>query len=101
MLELAKGRDEKGKQIVSEANLLKRREPQIKITDKIAYGLGLFVENDHGIPIVHHGGNNLGFTSDMYFMPEHGVGVVMLTNAGDANALRRTVRRRLIEILFD
>jgi CubicO group peptidase (beta-lactamase class C family) len=101
MLELAKGRDEKGNPIVSDANLLKRRVPQIKITDKMAYGLGLFVENDHGIQVVHHGGNNMGFTSDMYFLPEHGVGVVMLTNAGDANAFRKAVRRRLFEVLFD
>ncbi len=101
MLELSKGRDPKGKVIVSETNLLKRREPQIKITDKESYGLGLFVENDHGIALVHHGGNNLGFTSDLYFMPEHGVGVVLLTNAGDANAFRDSVRRRVIELLFD
>lgn len=100
-LELARGRDEKGKTFLSEANLLRRREPQIKITDKSSYGLGLDVEKDHGIVVVGHGGNNIGFTADMYFMPEHDVGVVLLTNAGNANTFRGTVRRRIIELLFD
>lgn len=100
-IELAKGRDGKGKVLFSEANLLKRREPQIKITDKMSYGLGLMIENDHDLVVIHHGGNNIGFTSDMFFMPEHDVGVVLLTNAGNTNAFRGTVRRRFIEILFD
>jgi hypothetical protein len=101
LLELAKGRDTKGRQLVSEANLLVRREPQIKITDKLAYGLGLFVGDDHGVALVYHGGNNVGFTADMYFLPEHDVGVVLLANAGDANTFRRVVRRRVLELLFD
>ena len=100
-LELASGKDTRAKSIVSEANLKMRRTPQIKITDKLSYGLGLFVEQDHGVALVQHGGNNLGFTSDMYFMPDHGVGVVMLANAGGANAFRRSVRRRVMELLFD
>jgi CubicO group peptidase (beta-lactamase class C family) len=101
MLELAKGRRETGGAYVSEANLLKRRQPQVKVTDKIAYGLGLFIESDHGVPIVHHGGNTLGFTSDLFVLPESGVGVVVLTNAANANAFRRGVRRRVLELLFD
>lgn len=101
MLELAKGKDASGKEVVSEKNLLERRKPSIKITDKISYGLGLFVEEDHGLHVVHHGGNNLGFTSDMYIFPDHGVGVVMLMNAGSANTFRRVVHRRVVELLFD
>lgn len=100
-LELAKGKDPTGRVLVSETNLLERRKPQVKMGETQSYGLGLFVETDHGIPIVHHGGNTLGFTSDLYFLPEHGIGVVLLMNAGGANALRVTARRRLLELLFD
>jgi CubicO group peptidase (beta-lactamase class C family) len=100
-VELNKGKTPEGKQVVSEASLLKRREAQVKISDQLSYGLGLFVQNDHGLPVIHHGGNNLGFTSDMFFLPEQGVGVVVLTNAGAANTFRNTVKRRLVEILFD
>jgi hypothetical protein len=100
-VELAKGVGPDGKRIVSEENLMARREPQVKITDEMSYGLGLFVEMDHGVQVIHHGGNTLGFTSDMFFLPEHGVGAVVLTNAANAGALRNTVRRRLLEVLFD
>jgi CubicO group peptidase (beta-lactamase class C family) len=102
LMELANGKNARGIQVVSEANLRKRREPQVKISDKMSYGLGLFLEADHGVQVVHHGGNNLGFTTDMFFLPEHGVGVVLLSNGGGAaNALRRAVRRQVLELLFD
>src|SRR5262245_25483760 len=54
-VELGKGTRPDGKRVVSEANLLKRREPQVKVGDKTSYGLGLFVEDDHGALVVHHG----------------------------------------------
>lgn len=100
-LELAKGVTPGGKRVVSEATLLHRREPQVKLSDQASYGLGLMMLDDHGVQVVQHGGNNIGFSSDMYFLPEHGVGVVMLTNAAGANAFLAAVRRRLLELLFD
>jgi hypothetical protein len=43
----------------------------------------------------------IGFHSDMMWLPEHGVGAVILTN-GDPGWLVRTVfRRKLLEVLFD
>ncbi|MEO7111759.1 MAG: serine hydrolase domain-containing protein, partial [Polyangiaceae bacterium] len=100
-LELGKGTLD-GKQIVSSDNLMKRRTAQVKITDKMSYGLGLFVEKDHGVNVIGHGGNNLGFTSDLFFLPDSNVGLVLLTNDGaGANALRKVVRMKLLEILFD
>jgi hypothetical protein len=87
--------------VVSEAALLARREPQVRITERLAYGLGLFVEDDHGVELVHHGGNTLGFTSDLFLLPAHGLGLVLLTNAGGANAFRGAVRRRFLELVFD
>lgn len=100
-LELAGGLGPGGTRVVSEANLLRRREPQVKITDELSYGLGLFVETETGVRVVHHGGNTLGFTSDLFFLPEHGVGVVVLANAGGANTFRNVVHRRVLELLFD
>lgn len=100
-MELSHGMGPGGKRLISAENLLYRRTPQVKITDDLSYGLGLFVENDHGVPVIHHGGNTLGFTSDLFFLPEHGLGAVILTNAGGANAFRATVKRRFFEILFN
>jgi CubicO group peptidase (beta-lactamase class C family) len=99
-LELANGKVN-GTQLVSEENLLKRRQPQVKIDEDSAYGLGLFLSKSNGLVQISHGGNNLGFTSEMLFFPEHDVGVVMLSNAGSANALHGAVARYLVEVMFD
>ena len=99
--ELNKGINPDGTRVISEANLLKRRESQTKITDKISYGLGLMIEDDHGVQVVTHGGNTIGFTSQMLFLPEHNVGLVILTNGGGANLFTGAVTRRFMELLFD
>jgi len=99
-LELAKGKW-KGKQLVTEENLLHRREPQVKIDDDNSYGLGFFVSSDHGVSVLHHGGNTLGFTSDLFMLPDADIGVVVLTNGGQANDLREAIRRRFFEVMFD
>jgi CubicO group peptidase (beta-lactamase class C family) len=90
-----------GKRVVSEENLLARREPQAKIYDKAAYGLGLFLEQRNKVSLIGHGGNLYGYTSDYFFLPDHGVGMVVLTNAGSANAFRNALKRRLLEVVFD
>ena len=59
------------------------------------------MNTQYGMPVVHHGGDMIGFHSDMMWLPEHGVGAVILTN-GDPGWLVRTVfRRKLLEVLFD
>lgn len=100
LLELHEGTLD-GKRLVSKESLLYRRAPQVKINDDVAYGLGLFIGKERGVTVVHHGGNTLGFTADWFFLPEHGVGAVVLSNAGGANAFREAVRRRFFELAFD
>ncbi len=100
LLELGKGKLD-GKQVVSEANLLARREPQVKITDELGYGLGLVVGTDHGVQVVTHGGATTGFRSVLVILPEHGVGLAILTNGANAGPFNDAVRRRVMELLFD
>ena len=99
--ELNNGVNTEGKRVISEDNLLKRREPQIKITDKMSYGLGLMTENDHGVLIVGHDGMTLGFSSLLFFLPEYKTGLVVLTNARGASIFTQAVKRRFMELLFD
>ena len=80
-MELAKGKLPNGKVLVSEKNLLARRDKQIAVGEYETYGMGLTVDTQWGIPIVHHGGSMLGFKSDMFWLPEHGVGGVIFTNS--------------------
>lgn len=53
-----------------------------------------------GLPQVTHGGNTLGFSADMAFFPEHGIGMVVLCNLRAANLFLAAIGQRLIEILF-
>jgi CubicO group peptidase (beta-lactamase class C family) len=36
------------------------------------------VATKYGIPVVHHGGDLAGYHSDMIWLPDHGVGAVIL-----------------------
>jgi CubicO group peptidase (beta-lactamase class C family) len=100
LLELGNGTLQ-GKQIVSEANLLARRKPQVKISAKQSYGLALFVDESRGLQAIGHGGNTFGFSADATFFPEYDLAFIMLTNAQAANAYMAAVRRRLVELVLD
>ncbi len=45
-----------------------------------SYGLAWFIESYRGRRLIHHGGNTVGFTSSVSFMPKEGLGVVVLSN---------------------
>ena len=100
-LELLQGRLPNGRQLVSAANLLRRRVPLIAAGENRSYGMGLESDSSWGVEVVHHGGSLAGFKSDWYFLPEYGVGAVLLTNSDNGQLLRRPFMRRLLELLFD
>ena len=100
-LELTKGKLPNGKVLVSETNLLARRKPYVKVGAYGSYGMGLQVDNRWGTPIVSHGGSMIGFKSDIMFLPEHGVGAVILTNSDTGGMMLGSFRRRFLEVLFD
>ena len=99
-MELAKGQLPNGKRIVSEESLMARRKPQVAVGEFAAYGMGLMVDHEWGVPVVHHGGDMVGFHSDMFWIPDAGVGGVILTN-GPGWLIRRAFLRKTVEILFD
>jgi CubicO group peptidase (beta-lactamase class C family) len=99
-LELSGGTLPDGRQLVPTGALARRRSGGIKITNTEAYGLGLMCNTELGHPILHHGGNTFGFTSDLFFLPEDNFGAVMLTNCRAANAFLAAIRRRLLELAF-
>jgi hypothetical protein len=63
--------------------------------------MGLSVDTTYGVPVVHHGGDMIGFHSDMIWLPDHGVGAVVLTNGDPGWMIRTGFRRKLLELLFD
>lgn len=100
-LELARGKLPNGKQLVSEENLLARRQPQIQTGEDQSYGMGLSIDSTRGVKVVHHGGSMAGFKSDLMFLPDHGIDAVLLTNSDTGGMLLRPFMRRLLEIVFD
>ncbi len=100
-MELAKGVLPSGKRYISEQALLARRSPQIPIGEDETYGMGLEVNTEYGIPYVHHGGSMIGYKSDLFFLPEQGIGGVILTNSDSGGLLLRPFVRRVLEVLFD
>ena len=100
-MELALGVAADGTHLVSQESLLERRKKQVQMGEDTAYGMGLVIDTRNGIPVVHHGGNLFGYKSDMVFLPDHGVGAVVLTNSDTGGYLTGLLRRRLLEVLFD
>jgi CubicO group peptidase (beta-lactamase class C family) len=99
LLELNRGRLSSGEQLLPEDALVERWKPTTKITDKMSYGLGLLRSEEDGMDLISHGGMTLGFTSDMYFLPQNDIGVVLLTNRYAASLLA-AARQKVFELLF-
>jgi CubicO group peptidase (beta-lactamase class C family) len=98
--EMQNGCNDRSEQIVSSENLLARRRPAIKIDAKSSYGMGLFLKVEQGLVQITHGGNTRGFTAEMFFLPEHGIGIVMLSNLRMVNHFLAAIGQKLLEVLF-
>ena len=100
-MELAKGMLPNGRRLVSQESLLARYKPNVIVGENVTYGMALMVDTKYGIQVVHHGGDLAGYHSDMIWLPEHGVGAVILTNADSGAVIRGLLLRRFLEVLFD
>ena len=101
MMELANGKLPDGSRLVSEANLMQRRVPNVVVGEDVDYGMGLMTDKRWGVTVVHHGGDLAGYHSDMMWFPEQGVGAVILTNSEQGPDLRGPFLRKFAELLFD
>ena len=100
-MELNEGVLPNGKRYISKEALLARRTPQVPIGKDVTYGMGLMVDQTYGVPVVHHGGDLIGYHSDMIWYPQQKVGAVILTNADAGSRLRGPFSRKLLELMFD
>ncbi|HRI69517.1 MAG TPA: serine hydrolase domain-containing protein [Polyangium sp.] len=100
-MELAKGMLPNGKRYASEAVLKDRQTAQVTIGKDAFYGMGLITNTMYGTPVVQHGGSMIGYKSQMFWLPEHNVGAVILTNADPGGALNGPFVRKLLEVLFN
>ena len=101
LMELNKGRTPEGQPLIGEANWAERYKPQVMVGEDVFYGMGLFVDKQYGITVASHGGDMLGFHSNMIWLPEYNAGVTILTNSDAGVLLRGPLQRKLLEVLFD
>jgi len=82
-----------GKQLISAATLAEAHSPQVVVRDTniqrflsqpempyVMYGFGWYVQQYRGHRLIHHGGTIHGYTAEVGFLPDDGIGVVVLTN---------------------
>lgn len=100
IMEINEGVTPDGARIVSEENLGYTWEPQVAISALDWYGLGWIISDFHGLKMLSHGGNMLGFTSEFAFLPDRDLGVVVLTNQR-LSSLNAAIVWRLFEMLFE
>jgi hypothetical protein len=100
-LELARGVAPSGRRLVSEQNILRRRQKSVSLGEDAYYGMGLAVSERYSVPLIEHGGGLIGMKSNMMWLPEHDVGAVFLSNSDEGGAVQDVFQRYLLELLFD
>jgi hypothetical protein len=101
LLELNGGKLSNGHEFLPEGAVQARWSGGIKINEKMTYGLDLLRSDEEGLDVLSHGGNTLGFSADLYFLPKEGIGAVVLTNLRAANLFLAAAREKVFELLFD
>jgi CubicO group peptidase (beta-lactamase class C family) len=97
-----------GKQLLSANNSAQMQSPQMTISGTPAfkelgengYGMGFFILSYRGHKMVEHGGNLDGFALNLAFLPNDGVGVVVLTNL-DQTSVRDFLSYSVFDRLLD
>jgi CubicO group peptidase (beta-lactamase class C family) len=100
-MELAEGKLPDGKPYVSTEALFARRTPGVAVGADGAYGMGLFIRTKYDVTVIDHGGDLIGYHSDMLWIPEAKVGAVILTNGDLGPSIRSSFQRKLLEVLYD
>ncbi len=88
--QLNRGRHD-GRSLIAEDTLAETWTKQIDIGGGRSYGLGWMVHDWMGQPVVEHGGNTRGYLSQVAFLPESGVGFVLLANVTSAPLQERSM----------
>ncbi len=72
------------RRLVSESVLHETWTSQIELRDGLSYGLGWYLSEWEGQPVIEHGGNVRGFAAQVAALPESNLGFVLLMNVTTA-----------------
>ncbi len=89
--------------LVSSARMAELHQPAVKAGDDISYGMGWYVLNVNGVPIVNHPGEVANYSSNITLIPSERWGVVLLTNVypGVTGASIMQLYKGVISLLVD
>lgn len=96
-----------GKQLLSQNNSSQMQTPQMVISGvpfykaygPTSYGMAFFITTYRGHKEVYHGGNVDGFSAKLAFLPNDGIGVMVLTNL-DENPLPTIIAENVFDRLL-
>ncbi len=104
-LHLADGRSGDGERILGADAAAEMRTEQVRLPEEHthgdSWGLGWARFGWDGRQVVGHDGNTVGQTSFLRLLPEAGVAVVLLTNAGDSHDLYEDLFREVFDAVLD
>lgn len=84
-LRLQLGRGHFGdKVLISEANLDVTWTPRVAMSERLSYALGWVIMATPRGRVIWHNGGTMGFGAHVGFLPDAGVGLVILTNIGSS-----------------
>ncbi|MCA9903933.1 MAG: beta-lactamase family protein [Anaerolineae bacterium] len=101
IMEMSGGVAPDGTRIVSEANLHATQSAEIAMPSGGSYGMGWMIQDYKGLTYIEHGGNTGGFTSTFGFLPDAGIGVLVLANRSLDNSFGSAVSEYVFEQVFD
>jgi CubicO group peptidase (beta-lactamase class C family) len=99
-MQIAQGVAPDGTRVVSAENLLITQSPEMSIGGPVSYGIGWMIGDFYGQKFVEHGGGTMGFVCDFSFLPESGLGVVVLINRAEGEIFGAAVRQYVYELAF-
>lgn len=99
-LELRGGVLPDGQRLLPTSALQERWRPQVSAGRDLSYGLMLMADRTLDTPVIWHNGATSGYRSLVFWLPEHDLGAVVLTNGEQGGALGLLMQRRLLEIVF-
>jgi CubicO group peptidase (beta-lactamase class C family) len=80
LLFLNNGMTQKGTKIIENSYLQDMYAEHVEVSPGLGYGLGWYTAQMQGMRFVFHPGDPDGYVSHMSFLPDDGLGVVVLTN---------------------
>ncbi len=101
LVQLNSGHADKG-QVFPANDIKEMQTPAIQFNqneEEMSYGMGLFLRNEQGVPIIWHGGDTPSFLTDMLIIPGHDFGVVVLTNS-QASTIGHTIAPGIANLLL-